>query len=155
MNIRLAETTDIEQLIKMRWDFTLEDDECGKIQDSEYSKYHTECESFLIESLASDEWFIWVVEIEGKIVSHIYTELVQKVPRPGRVTYPFAFMTNVYTVPGYRGTGIGSKLLSTINKWAKEQKYEFIIVWPSDQSVDYYSRNEFEHCKGAMMNMIN
>jgi len=59
-------------------------------------------------------------------------------------------MTNVYTIPEYRGQGIGSELLSNINEWANEQKYEFIIVWPSDEGVSFYNKNGYKHCKEPM-----
>ncbi|WP_338080684.1 GNAT family N-acetyltransferase [Cohnella luojiensis] len=50
---------------------------------------------------------IRVAETNGVIASRIYIQLIDKVPRPGRVTYPFAYMTNVYTDPDYRSRGIG------------------------------------------------
>lgn len=81
-----------------------------------------------------------------KIVSHIYIELIQKIPRPGRITSPFAYMTNVYTIKEFRNKGIGSKLLLTVNEWTKEKRYEFIIVWPSDDSINYYKNNGYAHC---------
>lgn len=141
MKIRLAELKDSTQLIKMRWDFTVEYDESKK--DSSFEDFEQECHSFLEKAINSDQWFIWVAELNGKIVSHIYIELIQKVPRPGRITYPFAYMTNVYTVPEYRNKGIGSDMLSLINKWIKENNYEFVIVWPSDDSINYYKKNGY------------
>ncbi|TYS17046.1 GNAT family N-acetyltransferase [Rossellomorea vietnamensis] len=148
MNIRLAEARDIKQLIKMRWDNTLEFDE-GKKDDS-YEEFERECQIFLEDALKSSQWFIWVAEDKGKIVSHIYIELIQKVPRPGRVTHPFAYMTNVYTIPEYRNGGVGSKVLSTINDWIKENEYEFVIVWPSDEAINYYKKNGYVHCTEPM-----
>lgn len=148
MNLRLAETKDIKQLIKMRWDFTIEHDESkGK---SSFESFEKECHSFLEKAINGDKWFIWVAEVEHTIVSHIYIELIQKVPRPGRITYPFAYMTNVYTLKEFRSKGIGSNLLSTINEWAKKNSYEFIIVWPSDESIQYYKKNGYEHCTALM-----
>ena len=148
MNIRLAEVKDIKQLIKMRWDFTIEHDDSKK--NESFSDFEKECEAFLENVLKGDRWFIWVAEEEEKIVSHIYIELIQKVPRPGRITYPFAYMTNVYTLPEYRSKGIGSKLLGAINEWVKENNYEFVIVWPSDDSINYYKRNGYVHCTEPM-----
>ena len=148
MKIRLAEAKDIEQLIKMRWDFTIEDDESKK--SASYECFEKECYSFLENAINSGRWFIWVAEENEKIVSHIYIELIQKVPRPGRTTYPFAFMTNVYTVPEYRGKGIGSKVLHSVNKWVKENNYEFVIVWPSEDAIPYYEKNGYVHCKEPM-----
>lgn len=149
MKIRLANKRDIEQLIKMRWDFTLEDYlEMG--EGVEFSSFENECRRFLGTAIDSSKWFVWVAEKNGQIISHIYVELIQKVPRPGRVTHPFAYMTNVYTVPEYRGKGTGSKLLSRVNEWAEEKKLEFIIVWPSETSNEFYGRNGYTHCAEPM-----
>jgi GNAT superfamily N-acetyltransferase len=89
---------------------------------------------------------VWVAELDGLIVSHIYLEKIYKVPRPGRITHPFIYMTNVYTIPEYRGKGIGSKLIKEIEEWSRKQEFEFIIVWPSDWSVEFYQRNGYKHC---------
>ncbi len=59
-------------------------------------------------------------------------------------------MTNVFTIKEYRNKGIGSKLLTTINEWTKENSYEFIIVWPSDDSINYYKKNGYIHCTEPM-----
>lgn len=149
MKLRLAEKTDIDQLIKMRWDFTLEDyPEMG--EGIEYHSFEKECREFLETALDSGRWFVWIAEEEEEIISHIYIELIHKVPRPGRVTNPFAYMTNVYTAPECRGKGVGSKLLSKVNEWSKEINYEFIIVWPSETSVQFYERNGYSLCNEPM-----
>ncbi|REB07087.1 GNAT family N-acetyltransferase [Sporosarcina sp. BI001-red] len=148
MDIRLASTEDVEQLIKMRWDFTVEFDETKK--EESYEVFRKEFQSFFENALNSRQWFVWIAEENEKIVSHIYVELIQKVPRPGRTTHPFAFMTNVYTVPEYRNKGIGSHLLSSVNTWVKDNDFEFVIVWPSEDSVNYYKKNGYVHCNEPM-----
>ncbi|GAA0501481.1 hypothetical protein GCM10008986_31180 [Salinibacillus aidingensis] len=148
MNIRFAEINDIKQLIKMRWDFTIEYDESKR--NSSFEDFERECQSFLEDAINNDHWFIWVAEEKGKVISHIYIELIQKVPRPGRVTYPFAYMTNVYTVPEFRNMGLGSKIIKAINMWVKENNCEFVIVWPSDDSINYYKKNGYVHCTEPM-----
>ncbi|SES18101.1 Predicted N-acetyltransferase YhbS [Gracilibacillus ureilyticus] len=148
MIIRLAEEKDMEQLTKMRWDFTMEYDVSKK--GASYTDFETECHSFLKSVIKNNQWYIWVAEDNKEIVSHIYINLVQKVPRPGRVTYPFAYMTNVYTTPAYRNKGIGSRVLSTINRWAKENNIEFVIVWPSEEGTNYYKKNGYQHCTEPM-----
>ncbi|MEN2766288.1 GNAT family N-acetyltransferase [Ornithinibacillus xuwenensis] len=148
MNIRLAEVKDIKQLIQMRWDFTIEHDESKK--EASFNDFASECQAFLENALKGNQWFIWVAEEKERVVSHIFIELIYKVPRPGRKTYPFTYMTNVYTIPEYRNKGIGSKLLSSINKWIKENNYEFVIVWASDESVNYYKKNGYIPCTEPM-----
>ncbi|WP_255350845.1 GNAT family N-acetyltransferase [Salinicoccus sp. YB14-2] len=66
------------------------------------------------------------------------------------MTYPFAFMTNVYTIPENRGEGIGGQLITKVNAWSKEQNNEFIIVWPSETSIDFYKRYGYHHCNESM-----
>lgn len=142
--IRLATEADIARLVTMRWDFTIEDDPAKG--EASFLEFEEECTTFLKDALTNNRWFIWVAEKEGRIVSHIYTELVHKVPRPGRVTHPFLFMTNVYTSPEVRNEGIGSQLLQSIHQWIKDNQFEFAIVWPSDEAVPFYKRNGYQSC---------
>jgi GNAT superfamily N-acetyltransferase len=143
MNIRLAAESDIESLIKMRLDFTLEHNTALSITENIYEEYYREIKEFLVEAISSDKWFMWVAEEDELIVSHIFLELINKVPRPGRKTNPFVYMTNVYTLPDYRGHGIGSRLLQRIEEWSRQNKFEFIIVWPSDEGIAFYRKNKY------------
>jgi len=149
MNIRLATNEDIDQLVRMRWDFTNEYME-SPINEEQYDAFYLECRSFLIEAINSNRWFIWVAEKEGQILSHVYLETINKVPRPGRQTHPFTYMTNVYTLPEHRGMGLGSQILKQVELWSRENKHEFIIVWPSEWSIDFYERNGYKLCKEPM-----
>jgi GNAT superfamily N-acetyltransferase len=147
MNIRKAREEDIDALIMMRWEFTLEHQ--PEVRD-DYELFATECRAFLVQAIRGERWHIWVSELDGVIASHIFIQLIDKVPRPGRVTYSFAYMTNVYTDPAYRSRGIGSQLLKAIQEWAVENKFEFIIVWPSEDSRDFYARNGYMLCNDPM-----
>jgi len=147
MNVRKASVDDIEALIMMRWEFTLEHQ--PEVRD-DYELFATECRAFLLQAIQGERWQIWVAQLEGVIASHVYVQLIDKVPRPGRITYPFAYMTNVYTDPAYRSRGIGSRLLETIQSWAVENKLEFIIVWPSEEGRNFYERNGYTLCNDPM-----
>lgn len=149
MNMRLAGVQDIDQLIRMRWDFSNEYNE-QKIAEKLYEDFYKECRSFLLEAMKGGEWFIWVADLDGSVISHIYLELIHKVPRPGRKTNPFVYMTNVYTVPEHRGNQIGSRMMKEIEAWSKQQEHEFIIVWPSEWSVRFYERNGYSLCNDPM-----
>ncbi len=147
MIIREAAEKDIDSLILMRWEFTIEHQ--PHVRD-DFDLFATECRAFLEQAMSGVRWHIWVAELNGIIASHVYIQLIDKVPRPGRVTYPFAYMTNVYTDPDYRAQGIGSQMLQTIREWAKANKYEFIIVWPSEEAREFYSRNGYVLCNDPM-----
>lgn len=147
MNIRLAMEEDIDQLIKMRWDFTKE---YSEIEEMPYDDFYNECKTFLLKEIYGDRWKFWVAEINGKVISHVFVQLIDKVPRPGRMTRPFGYVTNVYTLPQYRGQKIGSELNSKMKEWANEEKLEFLIVWPSSKSVDFYLRNGYKKAEEPM-----
>ncbi|WP_315971114.1 GNAT family N-acetyltransferase [Paenibacillus thiaminolyticus] len=69
------------------------------------------------------------------------------IPRPGRKTNPFTYMTNVYTLPEHRGKGLGSQMLRQIERWSRKNEFEFIIFWPSEWSIEFYERNGYKHVK--------
>nr|WP_246021693.1 hypothetical protein [Paenibacillus zeisoli] len=37
-----------------------------------------------------------------------------------------------------------------MEKWSKENDVEFLILWPSSTSVQFYTRNGFARCDEAM-----
>ncbi|QGQ93816.1 GNAT family N-acetyltransferase [Paenibacillus psychroresistens] len=147
MQIRLATERDIDQLIRMRYDFTLE---YAPEINADYEIFYLECKTFLEKAITGARWFIWVAEVDEKVVSHIYIQLIDKVPRPGRITYPFGYVTNVYTLPLFRSKGIGSQIIKSVERWAKEGNLEFLIVWPSMEGVPFYERNGYANAAEAM-----
>ncbi|GAK14352.1 hypothetical protein [Geomicrobium sp. JCM 19039] len=57
MQIRKANLLDTERLIKMRWDFTIEDH--PEKEQADVHAYEKECRRFLEEAIAGDRWHIW------------------------------------------------------------------------------------------------
>lgn len=146
---RLADVADALALADMRFDFTAED---YTIDASEEARQEFN-QLFLAEAnelFGSDRWAIWVAEVEGEIVSHIYLQKIDKIPRPGRETYPFYYMTNVYTKPSFRGKGIGGELLEKANAWLTDQRAEFTIVWPSEGGRKFYETHGYKTLNDPM-----
>ena len=142
LTVRGAELRDVDELVWMRADFTFEDFEPGQV--SSRPGFEEDCRAFLGEAIESGRWQIWLAETEGRIVSHVFIALVDKVPRPIRENARIAYLTNVYTRPGYRGRGIGATLLRKAQEAAREADVELVIVWPSDESVEFYEREGFK-----------
>lgn len=145
---RLATLDDVDELVQMRWDFSLE----GKtINSVSFEEFNQICSEFLMKAIKSGDWYIWVAEVEGRLVSHMYLQLIHKVPRPGKSQDPyFGYVTNVYTRPGFRSQGIGTMIHIAMEQWSKDNNVEFLILWPSSNSVKFYSRNGFSQCEEAM-----
>lgn len=145
--IRLATWDDRDKLVQMRWDFSEEDNKSG----TNFEEFQLICRAFLVNALSGSNWKIWVAEVDGEIVSHMYLQLIHKVPRPGKSSDPyFGYVTNVYTRPSYRSKGLGTKIHQAMEQWSKEHGVEFLILWPSTNSVDFYERNEFARSEEAL-----
>lgn len=140
--IRLARHDDIGQLIEMRRDFTFEDFDPNAAVAR--PGYEDDCRAFLSDAISSGRWHIWVAEAGERIVSHAFLALIDKVPRPIRENARIAYLTNVYTRPDLRGRGIGAQIIRAAQDAAREADVELIIVWPSDESVEFYKRQGFE-----------
>lgn len=148
MNFRLANLNDVCELIKLRWDFSFEFNE--SLERDSYENFEKECRAFLQQSLEGNNWKNWVAEQNGQIVSHCYLHIIDKVPRPGSGSGKFGYITNVYTIPSYRSQNIGTQLLTMVENWSMENNLEFMILWPSSNSVNFYERNGFRRCSEAV-----
>jgi GNAT superfamily N-acetyltransferase len=147
--IRQMDYHDINQLIQMRYDFTAEYKE---LEAGLFEAFSEECRAFFEEMLHSNRWVAWVADVDGRIVSHIFVQIIDTIPRPGRDKSPYGYVTNVYTIPEYRSKGIGSKIIREVKQWAKSNGLTFLMVWPSEASVEFYERFGFRHAKEVMEN---
>lgn len=100
------------------------------MQLAEFLKYHKEYKIFV----ASDN---------DIVASAMFVYMIPKTPKPNRNQKYIAYLTNVYTRKEYRNKKIGTELLSYIKEYLTEENCEMIFVWPSDNSVNWYSRNGF------------
>jgi GNAT superfamily N-acetyltransferase len=125
----------------MRFDFHTEDGEPTSQSFEEFSENYGR---FLSGALESGQWYVWVAEFGGEVVSHIFTFVVPKVPRPSETAACWGYLTNVYTVPSHRGLGVGTELLNKVIDWAKTKHLELLLVWPSEDSMAFYERSGFK-----------
>lgn len=136
----------------MRFDFTAEYKE---IDTNLLEPFIEECNRFFEEAFETDRWMVWVAEDKDKIVSHTFLQIIDTIPRPGRKRSPYGYVTNVYTLPEYRGKGIGSMIMDEVNKWSKDNGLTFLMVWPSETSIEFYERNGFKINEEILENHFN
>ena len=147
VSIRRAVPEDAPVLARMRWDDSTDDGTPSAESLALFVEGFTE---FVRSSLASDQWAIWVAESDGRVVAHIYVQIVEKVPRPGRFAARWGYATAVYAERGARNKGIGSCLLRRVIDWAKHQELELLLLWPSEGSVPFYERAGFVRSPEAL-----
>lgn len=141
--IRLAEKKDFHQLAEMRWQHSAEDDityGTTNVVGVDKRTFIDEYVSFLNND---PSYKIFVMEQEEVIISAMYVTFLRKIPKPKVNESYIAYLTNVHTLREYRNRGNGTALLSYIKNYLRNKGCELMIVWPSDNSINWYLRNGF------------
>jgi len=140
MNYRLATLEDLPRLSESRWDHWVEDGELqAQLSRLEFSETFTR---WLQPRLGVD-WFVWCAMDSDQIVCQVYIHRIAKLPKPSSPTDAFGYVTSVYTKPNFRNQGVGRALLNEVQRWALSVDLEFLVLWPSDESVRFWQREQF------------
>jgi GNAT superfamily N-acetyltransferase len=138
----MATQDDVRQLADLRW--RLKTDDATEFDSEERSEFVEAFTESVSARLSDGNFSHWIAETDGRIVASMSVGKVRKVPSPGSVESCWGYLTNCYTLPDYRNTGIGTALLAVIIQWAKDERFELLAVWPSDRSYPFYERNGFQ-----------
>ena len=139
--VRQAQESDSAKLARLNWDFSSEEQ---RANEHSFEMYATSFDQFLQSALQSGNWVIWVAEFEKRLVFMAYVQIIHKVRRPGRSgSRRYGYVTNVFTEAPLRSQGIGTAVFERIIDWAKLQQLEFLILWPSEASIQFYQRSGF------------
>lgn len=143
MQIRMLQPGEEEQLARMKWLHCQEDDrDYGEhnLEGADYAAFSTGFTAFLH---AHPEYRVYVAAQGAALAAAMFVYVIPKVPKPGGQAQSIAYLTNVYTLPEYRGRGIGTQLLQSIQQALSDQRCELLFAWPSARSVPWYARNGF------------
>lgn len=140
MTIREATISDGPELARLRWEFSPEH-VAAKRQSRE--AFVAEFSTCVVSAIREGRWRVWVAETGTRVIGNLYLVIIPKVPRPGDFETQFAYMTNVYVMQEYRNCGIGGLMIEAAKAWTLSVATEFVIVWPSTESVAFYGRHGF------------
>jgi len=139
--VRQAIVEDLPQIADFRWRLKTEDAaEFDGVQRTAFLS------AFVAEQSQSRNFLHWIAEVDGHVVAVMSIGRIAKLLSPDQRPACFWYLTNCCTLPAFRRLGIGSRLLAVIIMWAREQEYELLLVWPSDQSYGFYERSGFRKC---------
>jgi GNAT superfamily N-acetyltransferase len=150
---RRATLDDVHKLADLRWRLQTDDEEVFDTGDR--ARFIDAFMDSVSGSFFDGPFVHWIAETDGKIVAVMSIGRVAKVPSPKTMDGHWGYLTNCYTVPAYRGRGIGGELLAAVKEWAKNQQYEFLAVWPSDRSYAFYERNGFHRYPDPLILHLN
>lgn len=136
--IREATPADAVRLAELRYEFrsglrpTREDRQA----------FLQRCAAWMHSRLSGEEWKCWVAARQAAIVGQIWLHTIEKLPNPGGEAERHGYITNVYVQPQCRG-GLGGQLLRQALDWARQQRLDAVILWPTTRSRSLYLRHGF------------
>ncbi len=137
ISYKIIESPDLPEFFAKRWEFQKEESPrfsgLGK-------------EDFVEECLAQPQdrnWIHFGSFLDQSLISTASLYSVPGVPRPWNLNNRIGYLTNVYTIPGHRGRGVGTALGRKVMEWASSHDLELVLVWPSGPSLPFYERLGF------------
>lgn len=143
MDYRKAGIEDADELSRLRVEMLLEEDPYdGGFQ----SVLYKNTKQYILEELKDGSFSAWVA-VEGSLILAMggaaYFTLPPNSWCPAGKT---AYIGNLYTLPGYRGQGIASRLLELITAEAKDRGCQRILLTASAMGRPLYEKAGF--CPG-------
>lgn len=137
----MADLDDAPELARLRWDFS---PAYGAAPTGDFDSFAASMSAFLAKGIEDSRVGVFVADVGTRLVANLWVEVVEKVPRPGLEKAAWGYVTNTYTEAAFRNTGLGTKILEIAINWAYLRKLELLIVWPSDESTEFYRRAGFD-----------
>ena len=146
MNYRLSIKEDIPLLIELRKRQLIDEGQNPDVNmDQELVK-------FFNNHFADNTLVEWVAEEDGKIVGTAAILLFEFPPAFTNPSGIKGYITNMFTVPEYRGQGLASELLKKVLDEARSRGVKNILLAASDMGKPVYKKVGFEEA-GDWMKM--
>lgn len=138
--IRRATVDDIETLVELR--VSLQSENSDGIEVDSAAVWEA-CRRYFAETLPTDVFVVYVAEAEGRVVATSGVSFVSR--PPGRTSFLQCegYVTNVYTVPGWRGKGVATALLKATIEYAQRKGARLVYLHTSDAGRSVYEKLGF------------
>jgi len=145
IDIRQASAADAAALAALRWEFR-----AGREPAVESPEvFLARCSRWMHDELASGRWRVWVATRERAIVGQVWVTLIQKLPNPVGESERHLYLSNLFVAPSERG-GVGTSLLRSALAYARSERVDRVLLWPSARSVSLYERHGFSRRADVM-----
>lgn len=144
MNVtyRKATINDLDDLVRLRIEFLKE---VQKIETRQYSEEElsTALREYLSKSMINDEFVAWLAISESEIIATSGLCFFQITPGFTLIDGKIAYILNIYTLPNWRGKGIGKQVFDHILQEAIGRGYKRISLHASDDGRPIYEKFGF------------
>jgi GNAT superfamily N-acetyltransferase len=151
MNVvyRKATLTDLDELVRLRIEFLKE---VQKVETRQYSEEElkTSLRAYLLESMQNDAFVAWLAIENNEIVATSGLCFFQITPGFTLIDGKIAYILNIYTLPRWRGKGIGKTTFEHILQEAIVRGYKRISLHASDDGRPVYEKFGFRATNDEM-----
>ena len=139
--IRLATLDDLDELLRLRLDFL---EEVGSLKEgADGDELGAAMRDYLVRKMPSGAFLAWVAESEGAIVATSGVTIFERPPNGANPAGLEAYLSNMYTLPGWRGRGLGTALVEAIVAHLKATRVRRIWLHATEQGRPVYARAGF------------
>jgi GNAT superfamily N-acetyltransferase len=139
--IRLATLDDVDELIRLRLDFL---EEVGNLKaGADGGELGAAMRDYLVRKMPAGEFLAWVAESEGTIVATSGVTLFERPPNGANPEGLEAYLSNMYTLPAWRGRGLGTALVATVVAHLKATRVRRIWLHATEQGRPVYAKAGF------------
>lgn len=137
-----ATLADLDELVRLRIEFLKE---VQKVETRQYSEeeLRTSLRAYLSESMQNDEFVAWLAFADNEIVATSGLCFFQITPGFTLIDGKIAYILNIYTLPHWRGKGVGKQIFDHILQEAIGRGYKRISLHASDDGRPVYEKFGF------------
>lgn len=139
--IRLATLEDLDELVRLRLDFLMEVGSLKPGADGE--ELSALMRDYFVRKMPAGDFIAWVAEGEGAIVATSGVTIFERPPNGANLAGLEAYLSNMYTLPGWRGRGLGTALVATIVAHLKATRVRRIWLHATDEGRPVYAKAGF------------
>jgi len=142
LHLRRAVRADLPVLLDLRLAF---DRELlgGDLPPDRVGPHRSQVADYLATHIESDAYRVWVAEDGGRIVGMGGLVVVDRPPHPRSRRAGEGFIVNVYTLPRWRGNGVGRAIMDALVIEARKLRLRRIYLRTSDEGRVLYERMGF------------
>ncbi len=145
LTIRTATLSDIAQLVELRVLMQLEVNRLSA--DKIPANYRDLCTEYFKNSISSKKYYGSVAAVDGKIIAGAGVCFYEKPPGISGGVGIAGYVTNVYTLPEYRGKGISTKLMLVLTNFARDLGADKLHLGSTEDGLNVYKKVGFKDPK--------
>ena len=137
-----ATLNDLDELVRLRIAFLKEVQQAETRQYSE-EELSTSLREYLYKNINNDSFVAWLAISNGEIVATSGLCFFEITPGFTLIDGKIAYILNIYTLPEWRGKGIGKQVFDHVLQEAVSRGYKRISLHASDDGRPIYEKFGF------------